>query len=120
MHAHTTRGRLPRQAGAAPCALTPRGSRHVQRRRAVAAAHPRPLPCPYATGHRGGWWGAAPTPRARLHARWTLLVLLVLASATTASAQVVRPFTPRFATNVAGDISLIGNTLMSCRRPGVT
>jgi hypothetical protein len=127
MHAHTTRGFPTRQAVSAPPPLAPRATLRVQRRRAVAAAHPcppssPPAPgvCPHTALYRGGWWCAAPTRRTRLYALWTLFVLVVLASATTAVAQVVRPFTQRFATNVAGDISLIGNTLMSCRRPGVT
>jgi hypothetical protein len=38
--------------------------------------------------------------------------------ATPAAAQVVRAFTQRFSTNVAGDISLIGNTLLTCPHPG--
>src|SRR5262249_54429183 len=35
-----------------------------------------------------------------------------------ASAQVVRNFTPRFTTNDRGDITLVGNTLMSCGGAG--
>jgi uncharacterized repeat protein (TIGR01451 family) len=45
-------------------------------------------------------------------------VLLALALAAPVSAQVVRSFTPRFTTNDRGDITLIGNTLMSCGGAG--
>jgi uncharacterized repeat protein (TIGR01451 family) len=36
----------------------------------------------------------------------------------TASAQIARPFTPRFSANDRGDILLVGNTLMSCSGNG--
>ena len=58
------------------------------------------------------------SPVAAPHALCTLVVLVVLGVAAPAAAQVVRPFTQRFATNVAGDISLIGNTLLTCPQPG--
>ena len=46
-------------------------------------------------------------------------VLLALAlGAAAASAQVVRSFTPRFTTNDRGDVTLIGNTLMTCGSGG--
>jgi len=56
--------------------------------------------------------------RTRLCAVCTLVVLAVLCTATTAAAQVVRPFTARFSTNVPGDIRLLGNTLLYCPKPG--
>ena len=43
---------------------------------------------------------------------------LGLAGATPALAQIVRAFTPRVSANQAGDIVLIGNTLMSCTGNG--
>ena len=47
------------------------------------------------------------------------MVWLALAlTAAPASAQIVRSFTPRFTTNDRGDITLIGNTLMSCGGAG--
>ena len=51
-------------------------------------------------------------PRA-LHLLGPALVALALI-AVPASAQIVRGFTPRFTTNDRGDITLIGNTIMSC------
>jgi uncharacterized repeat protein (TIGR01451 family) len=48
----------------------------------------------------------------------TFVVLAVLGMAPFAAAQVVRPFTFRFQTDVPGDIRLIGNTLMYCPQPG--
>jgi len=54
--------------------------------------------------------------------RKALLLLLALAllagAATPAAAQVVRAFAPRFTTNAPGDITLIGNTIMSCTGGG--
>src|SRR4030095_6882063 len=47
-----------------------------------------------------------------------LVALVALAAATPAGAQVVRGFTPRFTTNVPGDVALIGNTIMSCSGGG--
>ncbi len=43
---------------------------------------------------------------------------LVFASAAPAAAQIVRAFTPRVSANQAGEIVLIGNTLMSCSGNG--
>jgi len=51
-----------------------------------------------------------------LHAAGVLAVLFGTAGA--AHAQVVRAFAPRFATNQRGDVTLIGNTLMSCSGGG--
>src|SRR5262245_46703862 len=98
MHAPTTRCLLTRQAVSALQALAPLVTIRVQRRCAVAAAHTRPPSSPRAPGvcphdalaQRGGWWCAAPTRRPRLHALWPLIVLVVLGTATTAAAQVVR------------------------------
>src|SRR4030095_10169415 len=47
-----------------------------------------------------------------------LATLVALAAASPAGAQVVRGFTPRFTTNVPGDVALIGNTIMSCSGGG--
>ena len=44
----------------------------------------------------------------------SLALLAVLVHVTPASAQVVTPFTPRFQTDVTGNIDLIGNTVMTC------
>ena len=49
-----------------------------------------------------------------------MVVLVALLSAAHAAAQVVRPFTERFSTNVAGDIRIIGNTLLYCPQPGAS
>jgi uncharacterized repeat protein (TIGR01451 family) len=46
------------------------------------------------------------------------VTLLALLCAMPASAQVVRAFTPRFSTNDNGDITLIGNTMMTCSAGG--
>jgi len=46
------------------------------------------------------------------------LVLLLLAVAAPAGAQIVRAFTPRFTANAAGDVALAGNTLMTCSGGG--
>lgn len=43
---------------------------------------------------------------------------LVAAGAGTAEAQVVRAFAPRYAANANGDVTLIGNTIMSCNGGG--
>ena len=51
--------------------------------------------------------------RIRLAAAWVAAIVL-LAWVAPASAQVVRAFTPRFSTNDNGDITLIGNTMMTC------
>ncbi len=48
---------------------------------------------------------------------WSPLLAMVLFAAP-ASAQIVRGFTPRFTTNDRGDITLIGNTIMSCSGGG--
>ena len=50
----------------------------------------------------------------------SLLALLALhaGAAAPAAAQIVRNFTPRFTTNVPGDVALIGNTVMSCTGGG--
>lgn len=48
-----------------------------------------------------------------------LLVAVALAVATApARAQVVRAFAPRFTANTTGDVTLIGNTVMSCNNGG--
>jgi len=48
-----------------------------------------------------------------------LAAFLALASAAAPSAaQVVRAFTPRFSTNTSGDVTLIGNTIMTCSGGG--
>ena len=46
------------------------------------------------------------------------LALAALALAAPAQAQVVRSFTPRFSISTTGDITLLGNTLMSCSGNG--
>ena len=45
-------------------------------------------------------------------------VLALLALPGMAGAQVVRSYTPRFTTKLAGDITLVGNTLMTCSGGG--
>ncbi len=45
-------------------------------------------------------------------------VAALLALAAPARAQVVRAFTPRFSANASGDITLIGNTIMTCTGGG--
>jgi uncharacterized repeat protein (TIGR01451 family) len=50
--------------------------------------------------------------------RIAAIVLALLALPVAAGAQVVRNFTPRYTTNLAGDITLIGNTLMTCSGGG--
>jgi len=53
--------------------------------------------------------------------RTAVLVMLVAAGcllASSADAQVFRNFTPRFTTNTTGDITLVGNTVMSCPSGG--
>ncbi len=52
--------------------------------------------------------------------RWlaALLAVSALALAVPARAQIVRAFTPRFTTSATGDITMIGNTLMSCNGSG--
>lgn len=47
-----------------------------------------------------------------------LAALLLAMAAAPAGAQVVRAFTPRFTTNQPGDITLIGNTIMTCSGGG--
>lgn len=49
----------------------------------------------------------------RFTALWTAAIALLVMAAPV-SAQVVRTFTPRFSTNDNGDITLIGNTMMTC------
>ena len=118
--------RLPRLATAAPPTRAALVTRRVQPRTAILAAPPAPPHSPRAPGAcphdarylRGGGWCTAPARPMRLRAVCTLVVLAVLCTAMTVSAQVVRPFTARFATNVAGDIRLLGNTLLSCPQPG--
>ncbi len=46
------------------------------------------------------------------------VIAATLFAAGTARAQIVRSFTPRFSTNDHGDVTLIGNTLMSCSGNG--
>jgi len=50
--------------------------------------------------------------------RLLLLLLCAVAFATDASAQIVRTFTPRYSINAPGDITLLGNTLMTCPGAG--
>jgi uncharacterized repeat protein (TIGR01451 family) len=56
--------------------------------------------------------------RLRIAVLGVLGVLAVLALPAGAHAQVVRNFTPRYSGNLSGDITLIGNTLMSCSGGG--
>lgn len=51
-----------------------------------------------------------------LAAAWSLAALL--AGAAPAAAQIARAFAPRFSVNQSGDITLVGNTLMSCSGGG--
>jgi len=55
--------------------------------------------------------------RPAAHALALAALALALAAAP-AAAQVVRAFTPRFATNQPGDITLVGNTIMTCSGGG--
>ncbi|HKQ56778.1 MAG TPA: SdrD B-like domain-containing protein, partial [Candidatus Eisenbacteria bacterium] len=55
---------------------------------------------------------------ARRIMRLALALLALALPAAPAAAQTVRGFTPRFTTNDRGDITLIGNTLMSCSGGG--
>jgi uncharacterized repeat protein (TIGR01451 family) len=52
--------------------------------------------------------------------RWLALAAMVavLGAAAPARGQIVRAFTPRFTTSSTGDITLIGNTLMTCPASG--
>ena len=50
--------------------------------------------------------------------RRLLLAFALLASAAVAEAQVLRTFAPRFTSNQKGDITIVGNTLMSCNGTG--
>src|SRR4029077_6898537 len=54
------------------------------------------------------------TPMRRLASQALIVLALVLATAGPGRAQVARTFTPRFNVQTTGDVTLIGNTSMTC------
>jgi uncharacterized repeat protein (TIGR01451 family) len=61
---------------------------------------------------------AAFGPRAAAAVSALAVVLAFTFAAAPAAAQIVRAFTPRYSTNATGDVTLIGNTIMSCSGGG--
>ncbi len=80
-----------------------------------------PAPAHEARREHAAARGRPPMRRAWAARRAALLVAAIALSAAAAAparAQIVRAFTPRFTTNAPGDITMIGNTLMSCSNGG--